>query len=78
VALQQSPVLLAVDDDGRFVISSHETEFKTKNLRRDRAHLCVFQDGFFGDWDEYRESLRLEHRVILRVEATRAGPGRKG
>ncbi len=49
--IQQTPVLLAVDQDGRFIISSRETAFKTKNLRRDpRAHLCVFRDTFFGEW----------------------------
>ena len=110
--IQQTPVLLAVDQDGRFIISSRETAFKTKNLRRDpRAHLCVFRDKFFGewiylegtvdvlslpeameplvdyyrllagehdDWDEYRRSMQREQRVLLRVDATRAGPDRKG
>ncbi len=33
--IQQSPVLVAVDESGRFVISSRETAYKTKNLRRD-------------------------------------------
>lgn len=33
------------------VISSRETAVKVKNLRRDpRASLCVFSDGFYGDW----------------------------
>jgi acetone carboxylase gamma subunit len=30
------------------------------------------------DWGEYRESMCREQRVILRVDATGAGPGRKG
>lgn len=48
---QLSPVLAAVDDAGRVVVSSRETAFKTKNLRRDpRAWLCVFPDAFFGRW----------------------------
>jgi PPOX class probable F420-dependent enzyme len=48
---QMSPVLAAVDDDGRVVVSSRETAFKTKNARRDpRAWLCVLSDGFFGRW----------------------------
>ncbi len=48
---QLSPVLATVDEDGRVLISTRETAVKTRNLRRDnRAGLCVFNDGFFGDW----------------------------
>jgi PPOX class probable F420-dependent enzyme len=48
---QLSPVLCAVDDDGRVMISTRETAFKTRNLRRQPcASLCVFTDGFFGEW----------------------------
>lgn len=110
--IQQSPVLVGVDDEGRFVVSSRETAIKTQNLRRDPwAQLCVFPDSFFGewiyvegetevlslpdameplvdyfrgvagehsDWDDYRENMRRERRVLLRVTARRAGPDRKG
>jgi PPOX class probable F420-dependent enzyme len=49
--VQQTPVLVAADAEGRFVVSSRETAYKTRNLRRDpRAQLCVFTDRFFGDW----------------------------
>ena len=49
--IQQSPVLVTVDGDGRLLVSSRETAFKTRNLRRDPwAQLCVLNDGFFGDW----------------------------
>jgi PPOX class probable F420-dependent enzyme len=49
--IQQSPVLVAVDTGGRFVVSSRETAFKTRNLRADPwAQLCVVPDGFFGGW----------------------------
>jgi PPOX class probable F420-dependent enzyme len=49
--IQQSPVLAAVDAEGRVVISTRETAIKTKNLRRDPwAQLCVFTDRFFGPW----------------------------
>ncbi|HEY2443411.1 MAG TPA: PPOX class F420-dependent oxidoreductase [Streptosporangiaceae bacterium] len=48
---QLSPVLCAVDDAGRVIISTRETAVKTRNLRRSpRASLCVFSDGFFGEW----------------------------
>lgn len=48
--IQQSPVLVAVDGSGRLVVSSRETAYKTRNLRRDPwAQLCVIPEGFFGD-----------------------------
>ena len=48
---QLSPVLCVADDEGRVLISTRETAVKTANLRRDpRASLCVFTDGFFGEW----------------------------
>jgi PPOX class probable F420-dependent enzyme len=110
--IQQSPVTVAVDDRGRFVVSSRETAYKTRNLRRDPwAQLCIFTDSFFGewiyvegsteittlpeameglvdyyrrvsgehdDWDDYREAMRRDRRVLLHIDATRAGPDRKG
>ena len=49
--LQTSPITVGVDDDGMAVISSRETAYKIRNLRRDpRVTLCVFTDRFFGDW----------------------------
>ncbi len=48
---QASPVLAAVDDEGRVVMSTRETAMKTKNLERDpRASLCVLSDEFYGPW----------------------------
>jgi PPOX class probable F420-dependent enzyme len=48
---QMSPVLVALDDAGRVLISTRETAIKTRNLRRDpRLWLCVLPDGFFGRW----------------------------
>ncbi len=47
--LQMSPVSPAIDADGRVIISSRETAYKIKNLRRDRrASLCVFTEAFHG------------------------------
>jgi PPOX class probable F420-dependent enzyme len=46
-----SPVLAGVDEEGRVIVSTRETAFKTHHLRRDpRASLCVQNDGFFGQW----------------------------
>lgn len=50
-SVQQSPVLVTADAEGRAVISSRETAYKTRNLRTDPwAQLCVFTDKFFGPW----------------------------
>jgi len=110
--IQQSPVLVNVDGEGRAIISSRETAYKVKNLRRDPwAQLCVFTDRFFGgwivaegeaevlslpeamdplidyykrypdenpDWDDYRERMRREKRVLIRIALERAGPDRQG
>jgi PPOX class probable F420-dependent enzyme len=109
---QMSPVLVAVDDGGRVLVSTRETALKVRNLRRDpRLWLCVLPDGFFGrwvqvegrteivslpdamdglvdyyrrvsgeheNWDDYREAMRRERRVLLRVALVRAGPDRAG
>jgi PPOX class probable F420-dependent enzyme len=46
---QLSPVTVGVDDQGDAEISSRQTAYKVKNLRRDpRGYLCVFPDSFFG------------------------------
>ena len=49
--VQQSPVIASVDGEGRAIISTRETAYKTRNLRRDPwAQLCAFTDRFFGPW----------------------------
>ena len=46
---QMSPIVAALDDDGRVMISSRETAIKTKNMRRDPAvSLCFLTNQFFG------------------------------
>ena len=110
--LHQSPNLVAVDDEGRAIISSRETAYKVKYLRADPwVQLCVFTDAFFGKWifvegsadvlslpeamdslidyykrfpddnppwDEYRERMRKEQRVLIRITLERAGPEKQG
>jgi len=57
---QLSPVLCAVDDDGRVIISTRETAIKTKNLRRHPcASLCVLNDNFFGQWVQVEGSAEI-------------------
>ena len=47
--LQMSPITPGLDAEGRVIISSRETAYKVKNLRRDgRAALCVFTETFHG------------------------------
>ncbi len=48
---QLSPVVVGFDDRGRMAVSTRETAMKCKNVERDRhVSLCVFTDGFFGQW----------------------------
>lgn len=110
--IQQSPIIASVDDAGRVMISTRETAYKTRNLRREPwAQACMFTDAFFGpwifvegaaevvslpeamellidyykrfpgenpDWDEYRERMERERRVLVRITIERAGPDRQG
>jgi PPOX class probable F420-dependent enzyme len=47
---QMSPITPGVED-GRVVVSSRETAYKVAHLRaRPYAAVCVFTDGFYGDW----------------------------
>ena len=49
--LQMSPVTVGLDAAGRAIISSRETAYKVRNLRRDpHAVLCVFVEAFIGPW----------------------------
>jgi PPOX class probable F420-dependent enzyme len=48
---QLSPVSGTIDDAGRLVISSRETAYKVRNLRRrPYASYCAMNDGFYGAW----------------------------
>src|ERR671919_780041 len=48
---QMSPILAAVDDEGRLLISSRETAYKTKNIRRNsNVSLLFLNPNFFGEW----------------------------
>jgi PPOX class probable F420-dependent enzyme len=69
---QLSPIVAAVDDDGRILISTRETAVKAKNLARDpRASLCVINDGFYCQWiqvDGTAEIIHLPDALELLVE----------
>ncbi len=48
-SIQMSPITPGVDDEGRVIISSRETAFKTKNIRRNpNVSLCAFHEAFHG------------------------------
>jgi PPOX class probable F420-dependent enzyme len=50
-APQLSPVTAGVDEEGRVVISTRQTAYKVRHIRRDpRVWLCAFPDGFYGQW----------------------------
>ena len=76
---QLSPVAATVDAQGRVVVSSRETAYKVKNLRRDpRAWLCVFPDAFYGPWVQVEgdvEVVSLPEAMEPLVEYYRAAAG---
>lgn len=109
---QMSPVAAAVDSKGRAIVSSRETAYKVRHLRRDpRVALCVVNDQWWGewiqvegvatvvslpdameplvdyyrrvagehpDWDDYRQAMARERRVLIRIDLERGGPDRSG
>jgi len=76
---QMSPVLAVVDGEGRVVVSTRETAYKVKNLRRTpRAWLCVLPEGFFGPWvqlDGDVEVVPLPEAMDLLVDYYRRAQG---
>ncbi len=76
---QLSPITAGVDDAGRIVISSRETAYKVRNLRRDpAASVCAFGDGFFGEWiqaDGTADIVALPEAMELLVDYYRAISG---
>ncbi|MER7275434.1 PPOX class F420-dependent oxidoreductase [Dactylosporangium sp. NPDC000244] len=79
--VQMSPVVVAVDAEGRVVISSREPAYKVRNLRRDpRAAVCVLPDGFYGRWVQVEgeaEIVSLPQSVEGLVDYYRRASGRE-
>jgi PPOX class probable F420-dependent enzyme len=110
---QMTLVSPGVDSEGRPIITSRETTYKVKNIRRDpRVSLVVFGEQFHGskyvqihgtaeivalpeameslihwhrqvkgehpNWEEYREKMKQERRVVLRINIEKVGPSRRG
>ena len=76
---QLSPVTVAVDVDGRVVISTRETSVKVRNLRRDpRISVAAFTDRFYGDWVQVEgtaEIIALPEALDLLVDYYRRMAG---
>lgn len=76
---QMTPVLAAVDSAGMITISTRETAYKVRNVRRDpRVWLCVLPDGFFGRWvqaDGRAEIVSLPEAMDGLIEYYRAVSG---
>lgn len=59
---QLSPVVVAVDGEGRVLVSTRETAVKAKNLARDpRVSLCGITNAFFGEWIQAEGDAELIH-----------------
>jgi PPOX class probable F420-dependent enzyme len=77
--LQMSPVTVGLDAAGRAILSSRETAYKVRNLRRDpRAALCVFREAFAGPWAQIEgiaEIVTLPEAMELLVDYYRSLAG---
>jgi PPOX class probable F420-dependent enzyme len=74
-----SPITVAVDDEGRVLVSTRQTAMKVKHLRRDpRLAICGLNDGFFGEWVQVEgtaEIIELPEAMELLVEYYRRAAG---
>jgi PPOX class probable F420-dependent enzyme len=76
---QMSPVVVAPDGAGKLAISTRQTAYKLRNIRRDpRVWLCVIPDAFFGNWVQIEgvaEILELPEAMEPLVEYYRTVSG---
>jgi PPOX class probable F420-dependent enzyme len=81
-SIQMSPITPGLDERGLVVISSRETAFKVKNLRRDpRASVCVFAPSFHGEgWVQINgkaEVVSLPHAMDQLIYLSRQAYGER-
>lgn len=76
---QMTPIIGTLDDEGRLMISSRETAYKIKNIRRDPAVSVMFQtNAFFGGHvqvDGTAEVISLPEAMELLVDYYRRAAG---
>jgi PPOX class probable F420-dependent enzyme len=76
---QLTPVTVALDAEGRVVISTWETSAKVRNLRRDpRVSIVALNDRFYGDWIQIEgtaEIVSLPEALELLVDYYRRAAG---
>jgi PPOX class probable F420-dependent enzyme len=75
-----TPITANVDDEGRVIISTRQTAYKVRNIRRNPAgFLCVFPDTFYGGtWvqvDGEFEIIELPDAMELLVDYYRRTAG---
>ena len=76
---QMSPIVVGLREDGRIAISSRETAYKVRMVRRDpRVSICVLSKGFYGRWiqvDGTADILSLPDAMEPLVEYYRSTAG---
>jgi PPOX class probable F420-dependent enzyme len=75
---QLSPVVQAVGDDGRILISTRTGAAKVLNIKRDpRVSICALNDNFFGKWAQVDGTASIialpEAMAVLRWVYSRIG-----
>jgi PPOX class probable F420-dependent enzyme len=74
-----SPVAVALDAQGRVVVSTRETAMKVKHLRRDpRVSISAFTDAFYGEHVQVEgtaEIVELPDAMELLVDYYRSASG---
>jgi PPOX class probable F420-dependent enzyme len=74
-----SPITVAVDDEGRVLVSTRQTAMKVKHLRNDpRVAVCIMNDRFYGAWAQVEgtaEIVELPEAMDLLIEYYRRASG---
>src|SRR5260370_28764826 len=57
---QLSPVTICIDDTGHAVISTRQTAYKVRHVRRDpRVWLCALPEGFYRNWVQLASTAQI-------------------
>ena len=70
-----------LDEARAFLVEHHRGVLATARAD-ERPHLLIEQyravAGEHPDWDEFRQAMQDQRRVIVRIDIERAGPDRQG